>query len=427
MNRNQKVKIPFDFEIPFDWEIKPNRALFTQYTKKNMSELPLLSVSQSKGVTFQTDNTSKKDTSNEDKSKYKHVRSGDLVYNKMRMWQGAVGISNQEGIVSPAYVVLGKISENVLPEYFHYQFRSSFYICQSGIYSYGLCDDMNNLRYNDFKLMKSVVPDLKCQKSIVDKIEMKSQEVNQFIDKKLKYIKLLEGYRDSRINEIITKGLKKNIKVKDSKIDWIGEIPENWNIMRLRFLVKVNPTSKNTFLDEDLKCVFLPMELISENGTYSNEANAITKSVSQGYTYFEKGDIVIAKISPCFENRKGAFLDNLISEYGFGTTELHVLRNSGKIITSKYLFHILRSEIFIKLGILNMKGTAGQQRVPDSFVKNFRIAVPPIEEQNEIALAIEDLITDTDILIQKAHAQVELIEEYKSSLISELVAGTIRT
>lgn len=74
-----------------------------------------------------------------------------------------------------------------------------------------------------------------------------------------------------------------------------------------------------------------------------------------------------------------------------------------------------------------MKGTAGQQRVPDSFVKNFRIAVPPIEEQNEIALAIEDLITDTDILIQKAHAQVELIEEYKSSLISELVAGTIRT
>lgn len=150
--------IEYDYvkKLPTGWQTLPNIALFKERITRNHSDKELLSVTITNGVVKQTE-IDKNDTSNNDKSKYKLVKEKDIVYNKMRMWQGSIGISEYEGIVSPAYIVINP-KEEIFPLFFHFQFRCSFYINYSKRFSYGLCDDQLSLRYTDFKRMYSIVP-----------------------------------------------------------------------------------------------------------------------------------------------------------------------------------------------------------------------------------------------------------------------------
>jgi type I restriction enzyme M protein len=151
-------------KLPEGWQYLPNIAIFKERIERNKNGLELLSVTITTGVIKQSE-VEKTDTSNSDKSKYKYVERGDLVYNKMRMWQGSIGVSNYTGIASPAYIVVTpKIP--IDSKYYHFQFRNSHYINFSKRFSYGLCDDMLSLRYTDFKRMYSVLPPIETQKKI---------------------------------------------------------------------------------------------------------------------------------------------------------------------------------------------------------------------------------------------------------------------
>ncbi len=153
--------IDYDYvkQLPSDWQLLPNIAIFQERIERGHIKEELLSVTIGKGVIKQSDVDIKKDSSNEDKSKYKLIKVGDIAYNKMRMWQGALGYSDFQGISSPAYVILKpKIAIN--PRFFHYMFRASFYTNYSKRFSYGIVDDQLSLRYTDFKRMYSIVPPL---------------------------------------------------------------------------------------------------------------------------------------------------------------------------------------------------------------------------------------------------------------------------
>ncbi len=157
-------------KIPSGWQILPNIAIFKERIERNKIDAELLSVTITSGVIKQSE-VDKNDTSNSDKSKYKFVKPNDLVYNKMRMWQGAVGINNYTGIVSPAYIVVAPKIE-IDSKFFHYQFRCSYYVNYSKRFSYGLCDDQLSLRYSDFKRMYSILPPLKTQVKIANILTM---------------------------------------------------------------------------------------------------------------------------------------------------------------------------------------------------------------------------------------------------------------
>lgn len=153
-------------KIPKGWLLLPNIAIFKERIERNKIESELLSVTITSGVIKQSE-VDKNDTSNSDKSKYKFVNPNDLVYNKMRMWQGAVGVSSYTGIVSPAYIVIAPKLE-IDSKFFHYQLRCSYYVNYSKRFSYGLCDDQLSLRYTDFKRMYSILPPLKTQNKIAE-------------------------------------------------------------------------------------------------------------------------------------------------------------------------------------------------------------------------------------------------------------------
>lgn len=187
----KKTNLDWIKEIPEHWSVFKNRELFEERNERGGEASELLSVTQDRGI-IQQIHDSKKDNSNEDKSKYKRVEIGDIVYNKMRMWQGAVGYSAYSGIVSPAYVVLRPIT-NISTKFFYYLFKTPNYIAQSKKYSYGLCDDMNSLRYEDFRNMTSICPDFDEQQEIAETLENRFLKLEELLVKKAKMIEVLKS------------------------------------------------------------------------------------------------------------------------------------------------------------------------------------------------------------------------------------------
>ena len=174
------------------------------------------------------------------------------------------------------------------------------------------------------------------------------------------------------------------------------EIPETWEWIRLGSLFTINP--RNNIAD-DTVVGFMPMPLLKD-GFHSGHTyeTKLWKDVKSGFTHFANNDVVIAKITPCFQNRKSAVIQDLPSGYGAGTTELHVLRDYTKMLYIPYFLMICKTHDFIQNGMKNFSGTAGQQRVGKDFIFNYLVPLPPVNEQKRIVEKVNVLIKSCDIL-----------------------------
>jgi type I restriction enzyme S subunit len=162
------------------------------------------------------------------------------------------------------------------------------------------------------------------------------------------------------------------------------------------------------------------MEAVGEYGGLRLEQSHALEDVANGYTYFRDGDVVVAKITPCFENGKGSIADGMENGIGFGTTELHVLRPSS-FMDRNYLFYLTIGHAFRQIGTSYMYGAGGQKRVPDDFIRDFRHPIPSIDEQRAIAAFLDRETGRIDVLIEKKRRQIELLQEKRSALISHTV------
>ncbi|MDL2309483.1 restriction endonuclease subunit S, partial [Bacteroidales bacterium OttesenSCG-928-C03] len=172
------------------------------------------------------------------------------------------------------------------------------------------------------------------------------------------------------------------------------EIPESWEWARWRNIFEINP--KNN-IEDSLDVSFIPMAYIKDG--YSNEAKFDIKQwkdVKSGFTHFQNNDLGIAKITPCFENRKSVIFVNLQNGHGAGTTELHVFRPFVFPLLSQYALYIAKSEDFISNGVANFSGAVGQQRVGKDIIGDYLIALPPLKEISKILSALSELFLIVD-------------------------------
>lgn len=208
---------------------------------------------------------------------------------------------------------------------------------------------------------------------------------------------------------------------KDSGVEWLGEIPAHWEVKRLRFICHVNPSKTAlSYLPIDTPISFLPMEQIGVDGSVSLEETRTIEQVRQGYTCFRNGDVIVAKITPCFENGKGALCNQLLNGIGFGTTELHVLRAKDET-DPNFIFYLTRSKPFREIGTAMMYGSAGQQRVPEDFINDFQVGFPFLTEQCTIATFLDHETARINALIAKKERLIELLQEKRAALISHAV------
>ena len=224
-----------------------------------------------------------------------------------------------------------------------------------------------------------------------------------------------------RIDEARLRRFRPYPAYRDSGVKWLGEIPQDWELFRLRFVVKTSVTKKEVReLVPETKVSFVPMEAVGEYGGLDLDATKPLSEVVDGYTYFRNGDVIVAKITPCFENGKGALASRMSSGIGFGTTELHVLRPSGHL-DARFLLYLTFSDHFRCIGTASMFGAGGQKRISDDFVRNFRHPVPSLSEQRAIAAFLDRETAKIDGLVERKERLVELLQEKRTALITRAV------
>lgn len=209
---------------------------------------------------------------------------------------------------------------------------------------------------------------------------------------------------------------------RDSGVDWLGEVPAHWGVARLRFLASLNPSKAEIgHYDEGTEASFLPMEAVGDDGSLRLDTTRPIGTVQAGYTYFANGDVTFAKITPCFENGKGALMQGLEPGFGFGTTELTVLRPIEGKADGQYLYWLTDGPEFRKLGEAAMYGAGGQKRVPDDFARNFEMAFPPLPEQRAIAAYLDRETGRIDRAVAEQRRLIALLAEKRQATISYAV------
>ena len=193
-------------EVPEHWEVLPNRAVYEEVKERDRPEETMLSVTITQGVIHQQtllSGSSKKDSSNPNKAAYKLVRPGEIVYNKMRAWQGAVGVSDYRGIVSPAYVVQRPCAK-MIPRYVHHLLRTLGFAGEAERWSYGITSDMWSLRPEDFKQICGCVPPIEEQTAIVRFLDHADRRIRCYIRAKERLIELLEEQKQAIVHQAVT-------------------------------------------------------------------------------------------------------------------------------------------------------------------------------------------------------------------------------
>jgi type I restriction enzyme S subunit len=214
--------------------------------------------------------------------------------------------------------------------------------------------------------------------------------------------------------------LKRYPAYKDSDIESIGEIPEGWSLKKLKNVCKVNPNKSEIYITNDDEITFIPMENILSVGILDTSIVKNLSEVKDGYTYFREEDIILAKVTPCFENGNIAIAKGLCNKIGFGTTELHVIR-AKKESNNRFIFYLVQSNRFKLEGIASMYGVAGLKRIPADFISNFKFALPSLEEQILIANFLEEKTSEIDFLITDKEKLIKLLDEKRQAIITEAV------
>lgn len=414
-------------EIPAHWEVRRNLGVFDERKECNQPEAELLSVTVSRGVIRQSEITAKKDSSNDDKSKYKVVRAGDLAYNKMRAWQGALGISDFEGIVSPAYVVLSPRNRK-LSRYFHYLYRTPQFITEANRLSYGLCDDMNSLRYEHFKTSSSPIPpddEIDC---IVAFLDRKTAEIDALIAKKQRQIELLAEHKAILINRAVTRGLNPNAKLKPSGIEWIGDIPEHWEVKKLRWLLKASvkngispPVSeKGQVPTISIAAVKNGRVIFGDNVKFT----ALRKGEAQPYLLRE-GDILALRGNGSRHLVATAGIVGADVPDGCIYPDLLIRIQPTKAIDPEYLVILLNG--ISRDGInLTAKTSAGIWKVSGESLSAQQVLLPPSDEQNCILSFVRSIRDQTDACKFGLTREIQSLETLRSTLIAHAVTGRLK-
>lgn len=414
-------------EVPRYWGVSKGKHIFNHQTNKALPTDEQLTASQKYGVIpqklFMEYENSRLVLALNGTENFKHIDKNDFVIS-LRSFQGGIELCHYQGCVSPAYTVL-KSNKKIDYNFWAYLFKSNTYIQSLNTAVVGIRDG-KNINYQNFGEIYIPFPDLKEQTQIAHYLDQETQKIDQLIAKQEKLIALLEEQRKSIISHAVTKGLNPNAAMKDSGVEWLGEVPEDWIVTAVKRLLEIpitdGPHETPEFVDDGVP--FISAEAIFNNridfnrkrGFISEEANKIYSK-----KYFPAlNDIYMVKSGAT--TGKVAIVET--TEKFNIWSPLAVFRCDPRKVYYKFLFYFFRSSNFYKALSLNWSyGT--QQNIGMKVLGDLQVSFPDLKEQKEIVDYLEKENQKIDKIIQKQTALIDKLKEYRSSIISHAVTGKI--
>ena len=333
--------------IPEHWEIRRIKYVFNEVNERSETgNEDLLSVSQFTGVTKKSDKVLEGENISNAKTLegYKLVKKGDLVINIMLAWNGSLGISPFNGITSPAYSVYKLVKGE--DKYFGYLFRTPNAKQEFKKQSTGIIDSRLRMYTDSFFNIKTVIPPLSEQTAIANFLDYKLEKIARFIKNKKQLVSLLTEQKAAIINQVVTKGVNPNTKLKSSGIKWLGKIPEHWEVKKIKYTTnilrgKFTPRPRNDPKYYDGEYPFIQTGNITSTGkyieTYSQTLNELGKEVSKEFPINTVVMSVAANIADvAILNFKACFPDSIIGFYPFKETNTDFLFYQLKNLRSEF-------------------------------------------------------------------------------------------
>ena len=404
-------------DVPEHWQPLRFKYAFSEKKKTSNPSLPPGSISFGSVVPKDVDNLSP-DTL----ASYQEVLCGEILVNPLNMNYDLISLrtalSEIDVVVSSGYLVLH--SGDFLNKRYVRWLLHEFDVAHMKTLGAGV---RQTVSFVDIGNCFFFQPTRAEQKSIADFLDYETTRIDTLIRKQQQLIELLKEKRQAVISHAVTKGLNSDAPMRDSGVEWLGEVPKHWDTKPLKALAELQPGKSGLRFGARDQCTFVPMEKLKLDSLITDEV-ALIRDVFGGYTYFCDGDVLLAKVTPCFENQNFAVAEGLENGVGFGSSEIYVLRANQKIV-NRFLFYRLRETMFMDLAASQMTGAGGLKRVPGEFLRSFLIAVPPTEEQKQIVARLDSEVDSYEQLIGKADEAIGLMQERRSALISSAVTGKI--
>ncbi|MCK4475097.1 MAG: restriction endonuclease subunit S [Methanophagales archaeon] len=418
-------------EIPEHWEVQRGKYVYKEVKEKSEDgSETLLSVSEYYGVSPRREVIEEGDwlTRADSLVGYKICKRNDLIINIMLAWKRGLGVTFWDGIVSPSYSVFRCISDNYDPTYLHYLLRTDFYIAEFKRNSTGIIDSRLRLYPEEFLRINIISPTKSEQQAIANYLDRKTRQIDTLIDKTQKLIDLLKEQRTAIINQAVTKGLNPNVKMKDSGIEWLGKIPEHWEVKRLKYIANVQFSNVDKKSYENEEDVFLCNYLDVYNNEFINskigfmKATALPREIEKFSIKY--GDVLATKDSETPDDIANAALvtedfNNVLCGY-----HLTHIRPDRRFLLGEYLFRLFCAKKFNDQFVVSANGITRYGLSTHSFNSSY-ISLPPINEQNQIAEYLDKIAKEIDISIENHIKSIKLLQEYRTALISEAVTGKI--
>ena len=418
-------------EVSTEWDVQPLRSIFEFRNEKNdpVQTENILSLSIAHGVTPYSEEGRGGNKRKDDLTAYKLAHPGDIVLNSMNVIVGAVGLSNYFGAISPVYYALKPKPHRANVNFYSYVFQNQSFL--SGLLRYGKgimmklsgTGKLNTIRMkistSDLKQVRFPVPDLDTQNRIVKFLDEKTAEIDAAIEKKRRLIDLLNEQKAILINRAVTKGLNPDAPMKDSGVDWIGEIPAHWDVLRNAALFDESKKSGTA----DLPVLSVSIHHGVSRSELSEEENL-------------RSAVKIADRTSYVEVLPGYIAYNMMRAWqgGIGAVHTHgmvspayvVARPKGKM-NAEYFERLYRTKLFIDQMDQFSKGiTDFRKRLYWEEFKVLLTLVPEVDEQNDIAEFCGEIDDACKDAVSATEREITTLNEFKQTLIANAVTGKIK-
>lgn len=397
--------------IPSAWQSDKLKYHLKRKEPKNPGDMTVLSLYRELGIIPKDSRDDNHNQTSEDTSKYKYVKPGNFVVNKMKAWQGSVAVSDYEGIVSPAYYVYEFTDKSFDKRYFHHLLRGCYkdeFMRLSGGMRVGQWD----LSSEDLDNTLVVIPPLDEQEKIADYLDAKCSEIDALVADIQVQIETLEKYKRSTIAEAVTKGLDSKVALKDSTLEWIGKIPVHWEIKPNKYLMKKLKQIQPIYDGEDIIS-------LTVNGVIKRDLDNPSGKMPtsfDGYQFVYPGNLLMC----LFDIDVTPRCIGLIKDFGLTSPAYSQFVLNKGVDAGYYYYYYLNLDFNKEL--LHLAKNQRHSLNEEQFGA-IKTVVPPFEEQVAIAKYLDERCDEINKCISAKQEQIATLESYKKSIIFEYVTG----